>query len=111
MEAAYILTGYNNLTLSLVNPPTSEEDAPNILSTLLDQFIDTTQCQYDDPIKKIDNPDQIIDTTQCQYDDDPIKKIDNPPIGLQGSHLLCQLPWLTPWAKMFQTLEPVTVEF
>jgi hypothetical protein len=89
MEAACILTGYNNLSLSLVNPLTPGEDAPNVLSTLLDQYIDIRQCQYDDPIKKIDEP----------------------PISLQGSQLLCQLPWLTPWADMFQTLKPVMVEF
>jgi hypothetical protein len=88
MEAACILTGYNNLSLSLVNSLTGE-DAPNVLSMLLDQYIDIRQCQYDDPIKKTDEP----------------------PISLQGSHLLCQLLWLTPWADMFQTLKPVMVEF
>ena len=90
MQAACILTGYNDISLALVNPPTPEQNVPNVLSTLLEKYIDTTQWDYDD-----------VDT---------IKTLDETPMGLQCSPLLCHLPWLTPWADIFQTFEPGMVD-
>jgi hypothetical protein len=98
MQAAYLLTGYNDISLSLVDPPTPGRDTPNLLTTLIDKYVDTTQCEYDDGFKDIDGPPRIThESAICTT------------IGLQDSSLLCQLPWLTPWADLFKAFEPVKV--
>lgn len=80
MDASYILTGYNNASLSLLNSP---PDTPNDMIKLIDKFVDISHCQYSDD--------------------------EGAPIGLQGSSLLARLPWITPWADLFKPIEPVKV--
>lgn len=98
MQAAYILTGYNDLSLSLVNSPSPREDTSNFLTSLIDKYVDTTQFESLDEGQKNDGPTRTAhEGTICA------------PVGLQGSSLLCQLPWLTPWADLFEAFEPVKV--
>ena len=80
MDASFLLTGYNNESLSLVNSP---PDTSNMMMSLIDKFVDVSQCEYGDN--------------------------EGAPIGLQGSSLLAQLPWLTPWADLFKPIEPLKV--
>jgi hypothetical protein len=47
---------------------------------------------------------RFLDMSQCDYGDDEGARI-----GLEGSCLLAQLPWLTPWADLFKPVEPVEV--
>jgi hypothetical protein len=91
MQAAYFLTGYNEHNLTLVDPITAPEEAPNILTALIDKYVDMTGCEYDDEVKINDGPSG------------------SPQDRLEGSDLLCQLPWMTPWADLFEVLEPVKV--
>ena len=95
MEAAYLVTGYNNLSLSLVNSPTSGQDRESCLSSLMDQFLNLDDSAYD---STSDTADESGSTPKGLHD-------------LQGSKLLSQLPWHTPWADFFQAYEPVKVEF
>jgi hypothetical protein len=88
MQTAYILTGYNDLTLSLANSSTTTEAYD--LSLLIDKYVDHTQCTYD--TTGIDPEDPIC-----------------PPMGLNNSRLLCQLPWFTPCSSLFETKDPIKV--
>jgi hypothetical protein len=74
-----LLTGYDKNSLSLVDSP---PDDANDMAKLIDKFLDVSQFQYSDE-----------DTS----------------IGLEGSRLLAQLPWLTPWTDLFKPIEPVKV--
>lgn len=96
----YFLTGYTDLRHSQVTLPTSEEAhaSVNILSDLMEQFLDTTQYTYLDCAEKLDGPSGITNENGTSG-----------PFGLQGSMLLSQLPWLTQWPALFEGLEPVKV--
>lgn len=98
MQAAYILTGYNDLSLSLVNPP-SFGHSPNFLTSLMEKYVDTTQFENDLDGKEDDGP------TIAAAHESAICS----PVGLEGSSLLSQIPWLTPWADLFEACEPVKV--
>ena len=92
MDASYILTGYNNTSLSLVNLPTANDNTSlslvtfptaNDITMLLDKFVDISQCHYSDDEATV--------------------------FGLEGSKLLAQLPWNTPWADLFKPVGQVEV--
>jgi hypothetical protein len=96
----YFLTGYTDLRhsqVNLVNSPTSEEapSSANLLTALLDQYMDTTQCAYLDSSEKLEGPSRIPQEESIS--------------GLQGSKLLSQLPWITLWPIFLQASEPVKV--
>jgi hypothetical protein len=95
----YVFTGYTDLRhsqVNLVTLPTLEEahGSENLLTSLLDQYIDSTQCTYQSP-EKLDGPSLIPHEEGLS--------------SLQGSNLLSRLPWITPWCLFFQALEPVKV--
>jgi hypothetical protein len=82
MNDSFILTGYNENSLSLVN--SLLDNGNNEIAILLDKYVDLSQCKYGD-------------------DDE------GTPIGLEGSSLLSRLPWLTPWEDLFKPNETVKV--
>jgi hypothetical protein len=97
----HLLTGYTDFRHSQVNSdcsliPEEANDKPSFLISLIDRYVDTTQCAYD-LVEKVDSLSGIN------------QEAASAPVGLQGSWLLSQLPWLTPWPALFKGLEPVKV--
>lgn len=80
MDDLFFLTGYNKDSLPLVDSPL---DDPINIAALINRFVDISQCQYGDN--------------------------EGTPIGLEGSSLLGQLPWLTPWKDLFRPIQPFHV--
>lgn len=76
----FAITGYDKETLPLSDSPLNNS---NNMTMLIDKFVDMSQCQYSDD--------------------------EGTPIGLEGSSLLAQLPWFTPWDDLFKPIEPVKV--
>jgi hypothetical protein len=98
----YLFTGYTQIGHSLVNSvdlPISE-DQQNILTALIDKYVDTTQCSYN-------MDDQILDCPMEVAEEEGNSP--GPPIGLEASGLLSRLPWLSKWTDLFKPLEPVKV--
>jgi hypothetical protein len=80
MDASLLLTGYDKDSLSLVDSPL---DNSTDITALIDRFVNISQCEYSDN--------------------------EGTPHGLEGSILLPQLPWFTPWPDLFKPIEPVKV--
>ena len=87
----YFLTGYNDLRHSQVNAPTLGEVS---MDTLMDLYLNKTTYTYQEHAEKLDGPSGILNEA---------------PFGLQGSTLLSQLPWLTPWPLILEASELVKI--